>query len=149
MATILTAALYLLLTNPDTMAKAKTEVRGVFAREDGIGMVAVGRLKYMNACLSEALRRFPPIPTGMPRIVPEGCSDVIDGIAVPSGVNGSVLVLHLCQSVISRANTSPPPADGRVGAAVHHQPQLAVLDRPAGVRPRALAGRGALQERPV
>jgi cytochrome P450 len=43
-------------------------------------------LPYMNACLEEGLRMFPPAPIGFLReIQPQG--DVVDGRAVPGGVS--------------------------------------------------------------
>jgi cytochrome P450 len=88
-ATLLTAVTYLLLTHPDAMAKATAEIRSSFASDEEITVVSVNKLKYTIACLSEALRRYPPVPIGLPREVPEG-GDVIDGVPVPAGTAVSV-----------------------------------------------------------
>lgn len=85
-ASALAGVTYLLLRAPETMTKVVREVREAFERSDEITIVATCRLKYMIACLEEALRVYPPAPAGFPRIVPEG-GDVIAGRWVPGGVS--------------------------------------------------------------
>jgi cytochrome P450 len=43
-------------------------------------------MKYLQACLDEGLRIFPPVPVTLPRIVPSG-GDVVCGKLVPEGVS--------------------------------------------------------------
>lgn len=84
-ATTLSAVTYLLLTNPSKMSKLLAEVRGAFKRENEITIVTVNQLDYMLACLNEAMRLFPPVPIGLPRIVPsQGRS--IGGHYIPGNV---------------------------------------------------------------
>uniref|UniRef100_L2G907 Cytochrome p450 monooxygenase n=1 Tax=Colletotrichum fructicola (strain Nara gc5) TaxID=1213859 RepID=L2G907_COLFN len=71
-ATVLAGVTYLLLKNPDKMKKLVEEVRTMFASEEEIDLTSVNRLTYMLACLDEALRMYPPVPTGLPREVPKG-----------------------------------------------------------------------------
>lgn len=80
----------------------KDEIRTRFASEDEITLAAtLEDLPYMNACLEEGLRMFPPAPIGFLRkIQPEG--DVVDGHAVPGGVR---LLLHLLTHLQSREFT--------------------------------------------
>jgi cytochrome P450 len=52
-------------------------------------MDVLGSLPYMNACIEEGLRIFPPVPIGLLRTVPKGGS-IIDGHSVPE--NTSVCV---------------------------------------------------------
>jgi cytochrome P450 len=54
------------------MAKVVHEVRSSFSNNDEITIHSTSSLKYMTACLEEALRIYPPAPVGFPRIVPEG-----------------------------------------------------------------------------
>jgi cytochrome P450 len=42
-------------------------------------------MPYLNACINEGLRMYPPVPTGLPRTVPEGGA-AICGSWVPQGV---------------------------------------------------------------
>lgn len=74
-ATVLAGVTYLLLKNPDKMKKLVEEVRTMFASEEEIDLTSVNRLTYMLACLDEALRMYPPVPTGLPREVPKGGGD--------------------------------------------------------------------------
>lgn len=46
-------------------------------------------LPYMNACIDEALRIFPPVPTGLTRTVPDGGDNVAEEF-IPGGTTVSV-----------------------------------------------------------
>jgi cytochrome P450 len=89
-ASLLAAVTYLLLTHPDCLAKVNNEVRTAFQSEEDITLAAVQNLPYMIACLTEALRYYPPTPTGFPRIAPEGGAN-ITGTYVPEGVSWKLL----------------------------------------------------------
>lgn len=54
------------------MKKLVNEVRTTFGKESDVDLTSVNKLTYMLACLDEALRLYPPVPTGLPRTVPEG-----------------------------------------------------------------------------
>jgi cytochrome P450 len=85
-ATILSGVTYILLKTPDVMDKVVHEVRSSFSSNDEITIHSTSSLKYMIACLEEALRIYPPAPAGFPRIVPEG-GDFIAEKWVPGGVS--------------------------------------------------------------
>lgn len=76
---------YFLLTNPAPLAKITAEVRATFATEEDINFTSVNNLPYLLACLEEALRMYPPVPTGLPRLVPKGGATIC-GEFVPEGV---------------------------------------------------------------
>lgn len=82
-ATLLSGLTYLLLTNPAKMEKLTKEIRDRFQAEEDIAIVTLARLEYLQACLEEGLRMYPPVPVGTPRMVPpEGkmvCGDMIPG----------------------------------------------------------------------
>ncbi|TVY34702.1 Benzoate 4-monooxygenase [Lachnellula occidentalis] len=64
-------AMYLLLKNPDCLAKLRAELDAVV--EPGEGVIAydtVRHLPYLRACLDEAMRMFPPSTFGLPRRTP-------------------------------------------------------------------------------
>ncbi|KXJ94060.1 cytochrome P450 [Microdochium bolleyi] len=87
-ASALAALTNFLLRNPKTYAKLKSEVRGAFSSEDEITLAAMEKLTYLNACLEEGLRLFPPAPIGFLRTIqPQG--DVIDGYHIPGGTSVS------------------------------------------------------------
>lgn len=63
-ATLLSGVTFLLLTNPGALKQLTEEVRSAFRSEEEIDATSVGNLTYMLACLDEALRMYPPVPTG-------------------------------------------------------------------------------------
>lgn len=75
---------YLLLRHPDVMAKLTHELRTAFQTEENITVETLARLPYLNACLEEGMRMYPPVPVGLPRVAPEGGA-AICGKWVPEG----------------------------------------------------------------
>lgn len=85
-ATFLSGVTYLLLQNPEALAKLTHEVRSTFTSEGEITINTASRLTYILACLDEALRCYPPVPGGLPRVVPAG-GKTLCGHFVPEGVS--------------------------------------------------------------
>ena len=86
--TQLSGVTYQLLKKPEAMARLVAEVREAFPTKEDITMVALARLEFLNACLEEGLRIYPPVPVGLPRITPmQGA--VVCGKEVPGGVSAS------------------------------------------------------------
>ncbi|EXF86306.1 cytochrome P450 [Colletotrichum fioriniae PJ7] len=83
-ATLLTATSFLLLSNPEAYQRVVEEVRSSFSDPSDITLLSVNKLPYMLACLDEALRVFPVVPSWLPRRVTHG-SAIIDGNIVPEG----------------------------------------------------------------
>ncbi|KAH7116764.1 cytochrome P450 [Dendryphion nanum] len=75
-----------LLRNPDMLQKLTNEIRTACKSESDLNMDILGSLTYMNACIEEGLRIFPPVPIGLLRVVPKGGS-LIDGHPVPEGTS--------------------------------------------------------------
>ncbi|KAE8382756.1 cytochrome P450 [Aspergillus bertholletiae] len=92
-ATALSATLYFLTQNQDAKCKLSGEIRSTFNRVMDINSVSVNQLKYLTACINEALRIFPPGPAVFPRRVPQG-GDFIDGHWIPGGTQ--VGIAHFC-----------------------------------------------------
>jgi len=87
-ATLLSGATYYMLKNPACLQKCVEEVRSAFASDADITFKAASaKLPYMLACLDEALRLFPPLPTISLRVTPPGQVSVIDGVEVPGKVS--------------------------------------------------------------
>lgn len=86
-ATLLSGLTYLLLSNLESgsMKKLVDEVRGTFAAIEDISMEVTQGLPYLNACLKEALRLYPSVPTGFPHRTPKQGSTVC-GYYVPPNV---------------------------------------------------------------
>ena len=85
-ATLLSGLTFLLCSDERCYRKLVQEVRGRFESQGEITIKAVSELDYLGACLQEALRYYPPVPTGFPRIVPSG-GDMISGRYIPEGVS--------------------------------------------------------------
>lgn len=85
-ATLLDGLTYLLLTNPESMKKLVSEIRGSFASSDEISIDAIAGLPYLNACIKEALRRYPPVPIGLPHLTAREGSTIC-GHFVPPNVS--------------------------------------------------------------
>ncbi|KAF2012093.1 cytochrome P450 monooxygenase-like protein [Aaosphaeria arxii CBS 175.79] len=85
-ATALSGTTYLVLRDASVHARVVKEVRGAFGAAEEITMDRVARLEFLNACLHEGLRIYPPVPTGFPRVVPAG-GDTISGVYVPGGTS--------------------------------------------------------------
>ncbi|KAL8960811.1 MAG: hypothetical protein Q9193_002545 [Seirophora villosa] len=84
--TLLSALTYLITKDGRVLAKLTSEIRDSFFDEQSITIQSVSRLPYLTACIWEALRRFPPIPEGLPRIVPPS-GECISGRWIPGGVS--------------------------------------------------------------
>lgn len=70
-ATALSGLLYQLMMNPEKMETIVKEIRETFEKDSDIEMRALEHMKYLNACIEEALRIYPPVPVGLPRITPD------------------------------------------------------------------------------
>lgn len=85
-ATLLSGVTFLLLQRPETLKKLTEEVRTTFKTEGEIDLTSVNKLTYMFACLDEALRMYPPVPLGLPRLSPKGGAQV-SGHFIPQDVS--------------------------------------------------------------
>ncbi|KJZ74404.1 hypothetical protein HIM_06214 [Hirsutella minnesotensis 3608] len=79
----------LLLENATDLKRLEREVRSHFATAADITCSSVKDLVYMEACLHEALRLYPPVPVGLPRVTPDGGA-VIAGEPIPPNTTVSV-----------------------------------------------------------
>ncbi|KAF4986774.1 hypothetical protein FGRMN_10681 [Fusarium graminum] len=74
--TLLCGVTYLLLTHPQSYQQVVQEVRATFRDLEDITLMSVSKLRFMHACISEALRRYPPTAGSQPRYVPKGGANV-------------------------------------------------------------------------
>ncbi|KAL8726429.1 MAG: hypothetical protein Q9166_006707 [cf. Caloplaca sp. 2 TL-2023] len=86
----LSAATYLLLTRPTTLATLAEEVRNSFSQDKDITVQATQGLPYLDAVINEVLRIHHPTPISLPRVVPAN-GHSIGGTFIPGnsiiGVN--------------------------------------------------------------
>lgn len=110
-ATLLSGATYLLLKKGSERVYQKLvdEIRGAFERSGDITLEKVNKMPYLLACLQEALRYYPPVPAGFPRVVPKG-GDSISGHYIPEGVSFLFLFhIHLLFPLLFLSLYSFPP----------------------------------------
>ncbi|KAI8942932.1 hypothetical protein NX059_000970 [Plenodomus lindquistii] len=81
-ATALSGMTYWITTNPQALKRVQEEVRAAFSTEEEITMVSTGQLKYLNACIEEGLRMYPPVVEMPPRISP---GEYVNGHYIPQG----------------------------------------------------------------
>lgn len=142
-ATLLSAVTYYLVKNERVLSKLQEEIRASFASEKDITVTACNQLEYLNAVLTEALRIFPPAPTGLPRIVDrEG--DMIAGKWVPGGVCSTS---PLDNSHKPNTNIFPYHADHRIHPPPRRLPLSIKLHRARVLHPRALPWRPSIRQR--
>lgn len=82
-ATLLSGALYLLLTHPESLGQLTAEIRTYFRSETEIDMHSTANLPFLQAVLQESLRLYPPAPNAFPRRTPAP-GQVICGRFVPA-----------------------------------------------------------------
>lgn len=74
------------MRHPAVLQQLKEEIRTAFDSEEEITIEKLRGIPYLNACIEETFRVYPPVPMGMPRITPpEGAW--IDGWWVSGGVS--------------------------------------------------------------
>lgn len=74
--TLLSAITGYLIRDPDVMDQLVDEIRSAYASEDEMTMANLAKLPYLDAVIRETFRIAPPVPTGMPRVVPPGGATV-------------------------------------------------------------------------
>lgn len=88
-ATALSGTTYQLLTNPDKLHLLTQEIRSSFTTFEDLHLEPLAKQKYLMAVLQEGLRMYPPVPSELPRVVPEGGA-VVCGEWIPAGTRVGV-----------------------------------------------------------
>lgn len=139
-ATSLSGATYYLLRNPDALQKLTTEIRNAFSKAEDITFNAVARLPYLQACIQEALRMYPPIPGIFPRRTgPEG--EIINGRFVAGNVRYSIIPFTTAntanrpQSASTNGAPTSPPATSKTLKSTFQNAGSATLVIPAMIVP--------------
>jgi cytochrome P450 len=78
-----------LIRTPHAYKRLTEEIRSSFSDAKSMTFLELQELSYMNACIDEGLRIFPPVPTGLTRTVPEDGDTVADEF-IPGGTTVSV-----------------------------------------------------------
>lgn len=83
--TFLTGTTWHLCKNPSVYKSLVDDIRSTFESMEDITLARCASMKYLNAVIDEGLRIYPPVPSNMPRVIPdEGAS--VAGQWVPGGV---------------------------------------------------------------
>ncbi|KAF2852264.1 cytochrome P450 monooxygenase-like protein [Plenodomus tracheiphilus IPT5] len=85
-ATLVSGLTFYLLSTPESMRKLTEEIRGTFSNDGDMTMEKLAALPYLNACIKETFRVYPPVPLIMPRCVPEDGSTIV-GQFIPPGTS--------------------------------------------------------------
>ncbi|KAL4916754.1 cytochrome P450 [Aspergillus aurantiobrunneus] len=87
------ATIWLVLSHPDTHASLAGELRAAFKSTDDISLEVLQKLPWLNSVITEALRVYPPVPVGGPRVSPGA---YVDGTYIPAGVEigTSIYAMH-------------------------------------------------------
>lgn len=93
-----------LMRTPHAYKRLTEEIRTRFPSAVDMKFLDLQECVYMNACIDEALRIFPPVPTGLTRTVPAG-GDSVAGEFLPGGTTVSV---HAWSAAHSPHNFSRP-----------------------------------------
>ncbi|KAF7888170.1 uncharacterized protein EAF02_002711 [Botrytis sinoallii] len=103
-ATLLSGAIFHLLKNPSCMASLVQEIRSSFEESADMTFVKLANLRYLNVCLQEAFRIYPPVPGVLPRRTQPG-GVVINGHFIPEDVSVGI---HQWSAYHSAANFALP-----------------------------------------
>ncbi|KAJ4347282.1 uncharacterized protein N0V89_011222 [Didymosphaeria variabile] len=88
-ATELSGITYYLHQQPAKLARLKKEIRDAFTSVEDMTMTKLSQLEYLNACIEEGLRIYPPVPGLIPRETPDAGANVADRW-VPGGTIVSI-----------------------------------------------------------
>ncbi|EUC29004.1 hypothetical protein COCCADRAFT_29837 [Bipolaris zeicola 26-R-13] len=100
LATVLTHAVFQLLTNPRTLEKLTAEIRTKFTCAADINMSSVNGCKYLLGCIEETMRIQAPSPSTHPRYT-NGTGAVIGGFQVPGNVAVGIPIYAACKSSLN------------------------------------------------
>lgn len=90
-ATLLSGLTFLLLANPESLSKLNKEIRHSFTSVEDMTFASEAKLTYLNACIEEAFRIYPPTPGAAPLWTPpEGIT--VEGRFIPGNVSMSPIL---------------------------------------------------------
>ncbi|KAL8900470.1 MAG: hypothetical protein Q9207_005685 [Kuettlingeria erythrocarpa] len=103
-ATTLSVAMNYVCRDASVLSQLQTEIHTSFETFTQITSTSTASLKYLHAVCLEALRIFPPLPLGLPRVVPKG-GDTVDGQFVPEN---TIVSVNPFAATMTKANFENP-----------------------------------------
>lgn len=70
-ATTLSCLFFLLATDKPACVKLQEEIDIVFPQTAQLDVSKLSKMTYLQACINETLRLFPPVPSGLQRMTPK------------------------------------------------------------------------------
>lgn len=107
-ATAMSGLCFILGTHPEIYKTLTEEIRSAFDSESSINLLKTAQLEFLDACLEEILRIYPPAGETPPRVSP---GDVIAGHYIPAQVSqaaiirGSFFFLPSMEQTLTRATS--------------------------------------------
>ncbi|CEJ62382.1 hypothetical protein PMG11_10883 [Penicillium brasilianum] len=135
-ATLLSGCTFYLLKHPHSYQRLTSEVRQHFSAPTEIIFPSLAALPYLHSVITETLRLYPPVPLGMPRIIPAGGA-MIAGRYVPEK---TIVAVPSWATSRSPANFSNP--DQFIPERWLNDPPCTNNDRKAAIQPFSLGQRG-------
>lgn len=132
------ATVFYLLRNAEAKAKVTAEIRALDLGPDGFNESKLAPLRYLRACVDEAMRLSPPKAGSIPREIAEG-GIVIDGVPIPKGMNvgTSTYTLHRDPEIYKQPQEYRPER----WLERPHDPRLYAAFTPFMKGPRACPGK--------
>lgn len=113
-AATLTCLFYHFATHPHVYKELQKEVDALFAENDKSGdgadvdAASLGKLRYLQACIDESLRLFPPVPSGLQRQTPpQGLQ--IGEVWIPGDTIVMTPTYTLNRGQLKKSHTAPRP----------------------------------------
>lgn len=90
--------LYFVFKHPDLYLSLTTEVRTKFSSYESINAQEAAGIPLLKHLILETMRIYPPVPLGLPRLVPSG-GDTVDGHFIPEGTTVSTNAFAASMSI--------------------------------------------------
>ncbi|KAJ5644710.1 cytochrome P450 [Penicillium longicatenatum] len=88
-ATFLSGCTFFILKHPEVYKKLALQIRQRFSSPTEMTFSSLAEMSYLRSVLQESLRMYPPVPLGMPRVVPKDGA-VVSGQFVPENTSVAV-----------------------------------------------------------
>ncbi|KNG84868.1 cytochrome P450 monooxygenase [Aspergillus nomiae NRRL 13137] len=138
-ATLLSGCTFFVLKDPEIYKEISFQIRHRFSSPSEITFSSLSSIPYLRAVLQETLRMYPPLPLGMPRLVPGGGA-MVSGQFVPEKTSVAVASWATYQSSSNFKDPQLFLPERWLGTGQGDEDVKAAM-QPFSVGPRACPGR--------